>query len=130
MQTEIWQDGVEHGYKKALEEVVGMLEGMRRKYPMTGQPDPDAQYKNGWEDALFDAIQKTKKMTNKKGEGEIVVLLEEIKNRAMEHPSFDAEIYETEDYEMLIEVGGDTAEWTEIAIAIKQALAKLGGGER
>ena len=48
--------------------------------------------------------------------------LTEIFKMAQEHPSFDAELFETRDMEGLCEVGGDICDWTMIAILADSAL--------
>uniref|UniRef100_A0A6M3KE01 Uncharacterized protein n=1 Tax=viral metagenome TaxID=1070528 RepID=A0A6M3KE01_9ZZZZ len=48
--------------------------------------------------------------------------LKKILFRAMDHPSFDGEAFETRDLDALIKEGGDVFDWTMVAITAADAL--------
>lgn len=48
----------EDGRSAASAKIWRTLQIMHDKYPMTGKPDKDAAFKNGWYDVCFEVINK------------------------------------------------------------------------
>ena len=48
--------------------------------------------------------------------------LDDILARALNHPMFDMELFDAQDLEALYHVGGDTCDWTMIAIIANNAI--------
>lgn len=48
--------------------------------------------------------------------------LKTIRDKAMDHSKFDREAFYAKDLEALAKIGGDTCDWTEIAIIADEAL--------
>ena len=46
--------------------------------------------------------------------------------KAKDHPCFDIDIFNTKDWERLMDEGGDMADWTGIALKIEEALEAYG----
>ncbi len=51
-----------------------------------------------------------------------IEVLKQIREIAMEHPSFDGELFVNRDQEELCNVGGEVADWTGIAILADDAI--------
>jgi len=49
------------GRRDALWHLWCVLENMQNKYPMTGLPDPNAAYKNGWYDVAYTLTQAARR---------------------------------------------------------------------
>lgn len=56
---------------------------------------------------------------------EILRLIEEILNRAKNHPLFNEECFEKRDIKTLCEIAGDECEWTLVAIQADMACKRL-----
>lgn len=59
---------------------------------------------------------------------QMVEALQSIRQRAMEHPCFEPDLFDERDWDGLIEEGGDGCDWTATAIEADDALKEMGMG--
>lgn len=61
-------------------------------------------------------------MKTKPSHDTLIQALKTIRDKAMDHPRFDREAFYGRDLETIAQIGGDTCDWTEIAIIADEAL--------
>lgn len=61
-------------------------------------------------------------MTDQEKITNLRVALNDILERATDHPAFDIDAYKARDVSGLVKIGGDTTDWTMVAIIAADAL--------